>query len=109
MTGMQLYIKFIFTLSIGLIGLGFVLTTVLETLLHDWDAPREIYRWWRRLTHGRAHSSAVRAEDILLELEQGQKEHRYERRQPAGSLDQRRTQLREVREAEERLVSPTAV
>lgn len=109
MTGMQLYVKFIFTLSIGLLGLGVVLTMLLETLLHDWDAPREIRRWWRHLTHARAHSSTVRAEDILLELEHGHKEHRYERRLPAGSMDQRREEMRAIREAEERLASPTAV
>ena len=106
---MQLYVKFIFTLSLGLLGLGMVLTTLLETLLHDWDAPREIRRWWRQLTHSRAHAPAVRAEDILLELEHSQKEHRYERRLPAGSIGQRREEMRAIREAEERLASPSVV
>lgn len=106
---MQLYVKFIFTLSLGLIGLGMVLTVLLETVLHEWDAPRDIRRWWRHLTHARAHASAVRAEDILLELENAQKEHRYERRRPADAMDQRREEMRAIREAEERLASPTAV
>lgn len=109
MTGMELYVKFVFTLSLGLIGLGMVLTTLLETLLHDWDAPREIRRWWRYLTHARTYASSVRAEDILLELEQGREEHRYERLLPAGSIDQRRAEMRAIREAEERLASPSAV
>ncbi|OGS40595.1 MAG: hypothetical protein A2506_03380 [Elusimicrobia bacterium RIFOXYD12_FULL_66_9] len=109
MTGMQLYVKFVFTLSIGLVGLGMVLTVLLETVLREWDAPREILRWWRHLTHGRAHASSIRAEDILLELEHAQKEHRYERRLPAGSIDQRREEMRAIREAEERLAAPSAV
>ena len=106
---MQLYVKFIFTLSLGLLGLGMVLTTLLETVLRDWDAPRELRRWWRHVTHARAHASSVRAEDILLELEHAQKEHRYERRLPAGSIDRRREEMRAIREAEERLASPSAV
>ncbi len=105
---MQLYVKFIFTLSLGLLGLGMVLTTLLETLLHDWDAPREIRRWWRQLTHARTYASSVHAEDILLELEHAQKEHRYERLLSAGSIDQRREEMRAIREAEERLASPSA-
>ena len=109
MTGMQLYIKFLFTLSLGLLGLGMVLTTLFETVLREWDAPLEIRRWWRQLAHGRAHAPSVSAEDLLLELEHGQKEHRYERRMPVGSIDQRRQEMRAVREAEERLASPSAV
>lgn len=106
---MQLYVKFVFTLSLGLVGLGLFMTTLLEVVLREWDAPREIRRWWRHLTHARAHASSVRAEDILLELEHAQKEHRYERRLPAGSIDQRREDMRAIREAEERLAAPTAV
>src|SRR5512140_1238467 len=103
MTGMQLYIRFVFTLSIGLAGLGMVLTVLFETVLRDWDVPRELRRWWRRFGHVRSHAGAVRAEDILLALEKSRAEHRYERRQPAASIDRRREALREVREAEERL------
>jgi len=108
MTGMQLYIKFLFTVSFGLLGLGMVLTTLLETVLHDWDIPREVRRWWRHLNQSRSHAEGVRAEDILLEIENNRKEHRYERRPPTRLIDRRREALREVREAEERLSSPHA-
>ncbi|OGR46009.1 MAG: hypothetical protein A2X37_09490 [Elusimicrobia bacterium GWA2_66_18] len=106
MTGMQLYARFVFTLSIGLLGLGMVLTRTLETILHEWDAPRELNLWWRRLTQCHSHAADVRAEDILIELTY--KERRYERRSSAGSIGRRRKAMREVREAEDRLASPHA-
>lgn len=84
MTGMQLYARFVFTLSIGLLGLGMALTRTLETLLRDWDAPRELSLWWRRLTQCHSHAADVRAEDILLGLDH--KERRYERRSSIGSI-----------------------
>jgi len=109
MTGMQLYVKFMFALSIGLVGLGLVLTTMMETLFLEWDAPRELKRWWRRYTLARAHRELVRAEDILFELEKNYKDHRYERPSADQTFDRRREALREVREVDERLASPQGV
>lgn len=108
MSGMQLYVKFMFTLAAGLMGLGLVLTVVLETLLREWDAARDALRWLRGLTHGRRHVADVSAEDILLELEKGRVEGRYQRRAPARAIDRRREALRDMREAEERLSSPVS-
>jgi hypothetical protein len=108
MSGMQLYVKFMFTLGVGLVGLGIVLTTVLETLLKEWDAARDLSRFIRSLTHGRPHVADVSAEDILLELEKGRAEGRYQRRAPAKSIDRRREALRDLREAEQRLSAPVS-
>lgn len=108
MSGMQLYVKFMFTLGVGLLGVGLVLTTVLETLLREWDAARDLARWARALTHAGPRVVDVSAEDILLELEKGRAEGRYQRRAPARSIDRRREALRELREAEERLSSPVS-
>lgn len=108
MSGMQLYVKFMFTLGIGLVGMGIVLTTVIERLFREWDAVRDLSRFLRGLTHGRPHVADVSAEDILLELEKGRAEGRYQRRAPAKSIDRRREALRDMREAEQRLSSPVA-
>lgn len=106
---MQLYVKFMFTLGVGLVGVGIVLTTLLETLLREWDAARDISRFFRTLTQGRPHVADVSAEDILLELEKGRAaESRYQRRAPAKSIDRRREALRDIREAEQRLSSPVS-
>ena len=108
MSGMQMYVKFMFTLAFGLIGVGVVLTTVFETLLREWDMTRDLARWLRGLTHSRTHTADVRAEDILLELEKNRSEGRFQRRAPARSIDRRREALRDVREAEHRLSSPVS-
>jgi hypothetical protein len=110
MSGMQLYVKFMFTLGFGLVGLGIVMTTTFETLFREWDAPRELARWWKTISHGRPHVADVSADDILLELERARvNEGRYQRRAPAKSIDRRREALRDVREAEQRLSAPELV
>lgn len=106
MTGMELYVKFMFTLTVGLVGLSLVLITVLETLLAHWDPVVDIRRWWRQTTHHRSTVDAVRAEDILSELEgrrHGASARLYER-----PVDRRREALRQVNEAERRLSDPLA-
>lgn len=100
-----MYVRFMFTLGVGLAGVAVVLTVILESLFHEWDAARDISRFWRGLTHGRPHVADVSAEDILLELEKGRVEGRYQRRAPAKSIDRRREALRELREAEQRMSS----
>ncbi len=107
MTGMELYVKFMFTLTVGLVGLSLVLITVLETLLAHWDPVVDIRAWWRETTHHRSGVANVRAEDILSELEgrrSGAPVRAYER-----PVDRRRESLRDVNEAELRLASPQSV
>ncbi len=99
---MELYIKFMFTLTVGLMGVGMVLKTLLDTLLHDWDVVREIKAGWHALFHARPYADSVRAEDILMEIE---RDH-VKRRMPERSIDRRREALRNIREAEDRLSSP---
>ena len=101
-----MYVKFMFTLAIGLVGVGMVLKTLLETLFNEWDAVRAFQRGWHALYHARHHSAPVRAEDILMELE---RDH-VKRRMPEGStIDIRRAALRDLREAEDRLTVPHAL
>jgi hypothetical protein len=102
MSSVEMYVKFVFTLSVGLVGVGMVLKTLLETVLHDWDAVHALRHGWRAALKPRPYAESVRAEDILMEIE---RDH-AKRRMPSGSLDSRREALRDVREAEDRLSSP---
>ncbi len=104
MSSMEMYVKFMFTLTVGLVGVGMVLKTLLETILHEWDAVREIQNGWHALFHARPYADSVRAEDILMEVEHGY----AKRRMPERSIDRRREVLRDIREAEDRLSSPHA-
>ena len=97
-----MYVKFMFTLTVGLVGVGMVLKTLLETILHEWDAVGEIQAGWHSMFHARPYADSVRAEDILMELE---RDH-VKRRMPERSIDRRREALRDIREVEDRLSSP---
>lgn len=97
-----MYIKFMFTLTVGLVGVGMVLKTLLETILHEWDAVHAIRTGWHAMFHGRPYADSVRAEDILMEIE---RDH-DKRRLPELSIDRRRMALRDVREVEDRLSLP---
>ena len=99
---MEMYVKFMFTLTVGLVGVGMVLKTILETILNEWDATREIQASWRAMFHARFYADSVRAEDILMEIERDHEK----RRLPEFAIDRRRQALRDVREAEDRLSSP---
>ena len=100
-----MYIKFMFTLTVGLVGVGMVLKTLLETILHEWDAVAEMKAGWHSMFHARPYAESVRAEDILMEIE---RDH-MKRRVPQHELDRRREALRDIREAEDRLSSPAVV
>jgi hypothetical protein len=105
---MEMYVKFMFTLTVGLVGVGMVLKTLLETILHEWDAVTEIKAGWSALFHARPYADSVRAEDILMEIERDHfREHdQSKRRQPERSIDRRREALRDIREVEDRLSAP---
>ena len=107
MSGLELYVRFMFTLAVGLVGLGMVLTTVMETLFRDWDPVRAARRWWRQLAF-RHSVSDVRAEDILMEIEGRRSGSGFESRLNGSTLDRRREALRELSEAEDRLAAPGA-
>ena len=97
-----MYVKFMFTLTVGLVGVGMVLKTLLETILHEWDVFGEMELVWNSLFNARPYADSVRAEDILMEIEHD----RAKRLVPEHSIDRRREALRDVREAEDRLAAP---
>jgi hypothetical protein len=106
---MEMYMRFMLTLTIGLVGVGLVLMTLLETLLREWDPVVDLRRWWFELAH-RHPGSQVRAEDILSELE-GRRQGRYvyAARPPERAIDRRREVLRDMRAADQRVASPEYV
>lgn len=69
MTGMELYVRFMFVSAAGILALAFILKTALETVFHDWDPVVDARRWWRRYSHRGSGVALVRAEDILHEIE----------------------------------------
>jgi hypothetical protein len=101
---MEMYVKFMFTLTVGLVGMGMVLKTLLETVLHEWDAVGEFRVAWNSMFNARPYADSVRAEDILMEIEHD----KNKRLVPERSIDRRREALRDVREAEDRLSAPQA-
>jgi hypothetical protein len=108
MSGMEMYVRFMVTLTIGLVGVGVVLMTLLETLLREWDPVLDLQRWWKDVSHRHPSAGSVSAEDILAELE-GRRQNRYAARPPARAIDRRREVLRDMREADERVASPDFV
>lgn len=103
MSSMEMYVKFMFTLTVGLVGVGMVLKTLLETILHEWDAVSEMRSAWTSMFNSRRpYADSVRAEDILMEIEHD----KAKRLIPQHSIDRRREALREVREVEDRLSAP---
>lgn len=101
--------RFMLTLTIGLVGVGVVLVTLFETLLRDWDPVVDLRRWWREVAH-RHPGSQVRAEDILSELEGRRKgQYVYATRPPERAIDRRREVLRNMRQADQRVASPEYV
>lgn len=104
---MELYVKFMFSLTLGLVGLSVVFVTLFETIFSDWDPSLEIGTWWHNYTHHRAGVETVLAEDILFELE-GRRQG-GSARPSARSIVRRREILRDVSEAERRLSSPQTV
>jgi hypothetical protein len=109
MTGMELYVRFMLTLTTGLAGVGLVLVTLFETLFRDWDPAVDLRRWWRHY-HRHQNTSSVRAEDILSELEGRRKSRElYATRPPARAIDRRRVDLLDMRAADKRVSSPEFV
>lgn len=63
----MLFIRFIFCLGVGLVGLCMVLLTVMETLFADWDVAHELKLAWRRNRHFLRHMfDRTPEEDALI-------------------------------------------
>ena len=94
---MDMYLRFIASLAFGLLGLGFVLKMIIDTVFVQWDAYGEFVSWLREGGFVR-RTAGGRAEDLMLEIEKD--------KTPAMStrmLDARREQLREIGVVEHRL------
>lgn len=99
---MTLYLRFMGCLAVGLVGIGMVLTVLLERLFADWDVFHEL---GELLLNGWSHKQALssdRAEDMLMEAERS----RAAQGAPVRLIDQRRQQLVELASVEQRLRGP---
>lgn len=96
---MNQYFQFLGCLAVGMVGVGMVLTVLIERLFADWDVVGELGVVMREGLAGR-RLSQDRAEDVMLEVE----------KKNAGlvntRIDQRRQQLADVASAERRLQVP---
>lgn len=96
--GMELYIKFMGTLALGILGVGLVLKILLETLFNEWDAINDLHDRFQAWISGKHQVELLRPEDILLEAEK-----RGEPRNSSRLVDIRREQLRQLDEVDARL------
>lgn len=99
---MALYIRFMICLAVGLVGLGLVLKTVMETLLQDWDVVAELGEAWRERFSDKRSLGSARVEDLLLDREM----MRTGEAPTVRLIDVRRQQLAEVAAVENRLKRP---
>ena len=98
---MELYMEFMVALAFGLLGLGVVLTLLLERLFCDWDAPGEMRERFKALLEGKGISGLERTEDILLEIEKSRAATVNTR-----LIERKRAQLKEIDAVEHVLRRP---
>jgi hypothetical protein len=101
----QNLMRFMTSLTFGLIGIGLVMKVLLDRVFHEWDAVADGVALAKRVWRGRSMTTHLRAEDILMEAERSRSESK-----PASSrlIDQRREQLNAMREVEIRLNAPVS-
>ncbi len=99
---MTLYVRFIFCLAFGLLGLGLVLTIVLEEFFGDWNAARALHAELSGYLADRARVGDEVAARLRRELERASNTTAPGVRQ----LQQRREQLKELASIERRLQAP---
>ena len=101
---MDLYIRFLFTTSLGLLGISQVLTILIDGLFSEWDAFAEFGAYLGELYAGDEKALILeRAEDVMLQIEKDKIVPKSTR-----LLQQRRAQLREIDEVEYQLSHPHA-
>ena len=99
---MEFYGKFLFVMAVGLLGVGLVIKTLLETLFNEWDAVADIGQQMKTYLKGQHQVQLLKAEDIMLEAEKAKR--------GTGSLatrgyESRRKELDEMSKIEKRLKS----
>ncbi len=65
---MELYIRFVVTLALGLLGVVMVLKVMLDGVFNEWDAVADLGYFFRHGFQNRWVASE-RVEDVMLELE----------------------------------------
>lgn len=101
--GMDLYLRFMASLALGLLGLGLVMKISIERLFSEWDAFADLKAFIIRLYHGHGFLTTMRTEDVLLEAEKGKEQVVSTR-----LVDARRQELQEIDRVENQLAQPAA-
>ena len=96
---MDLYIKFMSTLAVGLAGAGMVLKILLDELFIEWDAFSDLMGWFRSVSEHKGWLARLeRAEDAMLAAEK-----RKTITVNTRMLDERREQLNQLSQVDKRL------
>ncbi len=98
---MDLYIKFMSTMAVGMLGAGLVLKVLLDELFLEWDAVAEAQTWFKTVSEHKGFFARLeRAEDAMMEAEKSRAVTVNTR-----LLDERRQQLNQLSAVEKRLGS----
>jgi hypothetical protein len=102
---MALYVRFMFSLTVGLFGLGLVLTIVFDELSGDWTAARAAHAEVSAYFAERARRHDAVAERARRELERA----RTTTDPAVRQLQQRREELNELASVERKLQAPRGI
>ena len=101
---MTFYVRFIFSLAVGLCGLGLVMTIVLDELFGDWNVGVAIHDWLSEFFARQSDIHRRHGADLRREIEKARTTAHN-----ARLLQQRRERLRDLASVESRLVAPRGV
>ena len=99
-----MYLKFMGTMAVGMLGIGLFIKVLLDKLFVDWDAFDDLEHYVKETYKGRRMHHVNLTEDILMEKE---KARPYEL--STRLIDKRREALREIDAVEHRLSGPVEV
>lgn len=104
MDTMTMYLKFVGTMAVGMLGIGLFMKILLDKLFVDWDAFDDMETYVKDAYRGRRMHHVHLTEDILMEKEKARPTELSTR-----LIDKRREALREIDEVEHRLHGPVEV
>ncbi len=104
MDTMTMYLKFVGTMALGMLGIGLLMKVLLDRLFVDWDAVEDLETYVKDAYRGRRMNHVHLTEDILMEKEKARPTELTTR-----MIDKRREALREMDAVEHRLHAPVEV
>ncbi len=101
MDTMTMYLKFVSTMALGMLGIGLLMKVLLDRLFVDWDAVEDLETYVKDTYRGRRMHHVHLTEDILMEKEKARPTELSTR-----MIDKRREALREMDAVESRMHAP---